>query len=405
MANVTPNKNRQGKIISYRFRCCIGRDAKGKQEFSTKTVSVPEGLTPAKALKKLQAEADIWEESVSKGYAPKQKRTFSSFIDNDFMPVFVRDGEHSPSTIGFYDDICKRLISRFGKQKLDSISKLDIERFLTDLRNERHINKQGIEANYKPSYISKFRTVLKVAFNFAEEHSMIEKNPMRFVKPVKQEYLEVDFLEEDEANNFILALKEKAPLYWRVAMNVFVYLALRRGELAGLQWKDIDFTKATIKIERAVINNREKTGKRLIVKDTKTDASHGVLPVPAPVLSLLKQWKKEQIEIFGIMRSDAFVFPSLPELYEPIRPDSVTQWLDRFCKRYGDEYGFHKISPHDLRHTAASLLLAAGCSHKEVQMILRHSDASTTLKYYTGVSEKQLKNASDRLASVLTGND
>lgn len=404
MATVKANRNKQGKIISYRFRCCIGRDATGKQEFQTKTVPAPDDLTPAKALKKMQTEADIWEDSIKNGSIPKEKKTFRVFVENDFMNVFVRNGEHSPATISFYDDICKRLIARFGNRKLTSINTMDIDRYFADLRNETHINKQGKESTYKPSYISHFHTVLKVIFNFAEKHNLIEKNPMRFSKSVKQEHLEIDFLEEDEANYFILALKENAPMFWRVAMNVFVYEALRRGELSGLQWGDIDFEKSTLKVQRAVLNKRDKEGK-LIVKDTKTDASHDTLPVPAPVLALLKQWKREQIDSFGIMRSDAFVFPSMPDVYEPIRPDSITQWLDRFCNRYGEKYGFHKISPHDLRHTAASLLLAAGCSVKETQMILRHSDASTTLKYYAGVSDRQLKNASDRLASLLTGND
>jgi Site-specific recombinase XerD len=407
MASVKPNYAKDGKtIISYRFRACIGRDAKGKQEFVSKTVPAPDGLTPAKALKKLQTDADNWEDSVRRGFTPKADKTFRAFIDNDFLPVFVRNRKkHSPSTMGFYEDICARLVDWFGNRKLNSITRMDCDRFLTELANKTYINKQGQEVGYKPSYISHHRTVLKVLFGFAEMHELIQKNPMRFVAPIKQEHLEVDFLDEEEAKQFLLALKDHAPFFWRVAMNVFVYVGLRRGELAGLQWGDIDFENVTMRIRHSVINNRSKTGSRSLLKDTKTDASHGVLPIPYPAFNLLEQWKKEQTKNFGIMRSDAFVFPSLPDVYEPIRPDSITQWLDRFCNRFGTEYGFHKISPHDLRHTTASLLHAAGCSVKEIQMIMRHSDASTTMKYYTGVSEKQLKSASSRLTSLLTGND
>ena len=402
MATVKANKDKTGKVISYRFRCCIGRDAQGKQIFSTKTVPAV-GLTPAKEMKKMQADADAWEQSVKKGYAPQKQKSFSAFIEDDFLPVHVRNGEHSPTTVKFYEDICKTLIERFGKCRLDSIRSLDIEKFLTELSTEKHVDKKGNEFVYKPSYVAHFRTVLTVAFGFAERHAMLEKNPMRFVKSVKRERLEIDFLDESEVNNFIRCLSEKAPLYWRVALTIVVMLTLRRGELSGLQWGDIDFATSTLSVSRNVVGNRGKDGSRLIVKATKTESSKRVLPVQAPLLSLLKKWQLEQVDTFScIMPANAFVFPSMPDLFTPIRPDSITQWLDRFCRKYGEEYGFHKVSPHDLRHTAASLLLAAGCSPKEVQMICGHSDASTTLRFYTGVSQQQLKKATDRIANVLS---
>ena len=99
MASVKQNLNKNGEIISYRFRACIGRDEKGKQIFSTKTVEPPADLTPAKALKKMQIEADTWEEALKKGYAPVKKLTFQRFINEHFIPVHVCNGKHSPSTI------------------------------------------------------------------------------------------------------------------------------------------------------------------------------------------------------------------------------------------------------------------------------------------------------------------
>ena len=128
MAHVKPNYNKDGQIISYRFFTYCGIDENtGKEKLVTKTVKAPVGLTPAKALKKMQTEADIWESDVKKGNAPDQRFTFKHFIDEQFIPVFVSNGKHSPFTIEFYKDICEKLVSRFGHKKLDSIRSIDIE--------------------------------------------------------------------------------------------------------------------------------------------------------------------------------------------------------------------------------------------------------------------------------------
>ena len=397
MANVKANYNKNGEIISYRFRACIGRDElTGKQEFASKTVPAPVGLTPAKALKKMQTEADNWEESVKKGNSPVQRFTFKYFIEEQFIPVFVCNGKHSPSTVKFYKDICSKLVARFGQKKLDGIRSLDIERYLVDMTKESY-TRHGKEQHYSATYINHHRTVLTVAFNFAEMHSMIEKNPMRFISAVKKERKEVDFLTEAEAKHFLSCINSDAPLYWKTAMNVLIRCGLRRGELAGLKWQDIDFSQNTLSISRDVINNRETNGQNY-VKNTKSATSDRVIPIDPILKNLLKAWQKEQTEQIGTMlMPSAFIFGSPVDPYNPIRPDSITQWLSRFNK----SHGLRNVSPHDLRHTCATLLLSNGANVKETQTILGHADASTTLKFYVGTDINALKTASDRLAQAL----
>jgi len=397
MANVKPNYNKAGQIISYRFRACIGRDdLTGKQEFASKTVPAPVGLTPAKALKKMQIEADLWEEEVKKGNAPVQRFTFKYFIEEQFIPVFVSNGKHSPSTVKFYKDICSKLVSRFGQKKLDSIRSLDIERYLVDMTKETY-TRNGKELHYSATYINHYRTVLTVAFNFAEMHSMIEKNPMRFISAVKKERTEVDFLSEDEAKQFLSCLNADANLYWKTAMNVLIRCGLRRGELAGLKWQDIDFNLNTLSICRDVINNKETKGQNY-VKETKSVTSDRVIPFDPVLKNFLKSWQKEQAEQYGTMlMPSAFIFGSPIDPYNPIRPDSITQWLARFNKTHG----LRNVSPHDLRHTFGTLLLANGANVKEAQILLGHADASTTLKFYVGTDMNALKTASNRLAQAL----
>jgi integrase len=480
MASVKPNYNKDGKIISYRFRACVGRDeTTGRQEFVTKTVSPPAGLTPAKALKRMQTDANVWEKEIKKGNAPIKQDSFRYYINEQFIPLFVCNGKHSPSTIKFYKDKCKRLVERFGNKKLDNISSLDIDRFLVDLSKETYKRgKKGEEHQYSAAFVRHHRTVLTSAFNYAELHRMIEHNPMQHTTPIKADRIEVDFLPAQEAKQFLSCLEEYASLYWKTAMNLLIRCGLRRGELAGLKWMDLDEDNFTINVCRDVINN-EETGWKNYVKDTKSTNSDRTLPLDTVMMKLLTAWKTEQSELYGAtLMPTAYIFgrvlplrnkkvipreelyekvwskpvsevakeyeisdnalrkrciqldvpipkrgywakikagqniekPVLPEKefesdnadpYTPIRPDSITQWLDRFCKKHGVDYKFHKVSPHDLRHTLGTLWSQNKVPVKDIQNMLGHSDPSTTLKYYCGSNIDTLKTASYTLSQVL----
>ena len=477
MAHVKVNYNKDGKIISYRFYASIQDEVTGKNQIANKTVPAPAGLTPARALKQMQMEADAWEQEVKKGNAPDKRYTFKHFIEEQFLPVFVCNGNHSPATVKFYRDICEKLVSRFGQKKLDSIRSIDIETYLVELTKTKYKKgKTDEEFTYAASYVNQFRKVLTVAFNFADKHGMIEKNPVRFVSAVKKERKEVDFLSEDEAKHFLACLNADAPLYWKTAMNLLIRCGLRRGELAGLKWEDIDEKNCTLTVCRDVINNSE-TNHRNIVKETKSANSDRTLPIDPIMMKILKEWRTEQSARFGaVLMPSAYVLgtvsvshcdidkqinreelynlvwskpvsqvakefgisdiavrkrcirlnvpmpergywskrkankpiikPALPEFdesayitdpYSPIRPDNITQWLARFNK----SHGLRNVSPHDLRHTCATLLLSNGASVKETQTILGHADASTTLRFYCGTDMDALKTASDKLARAL----
>ena len=104
---------------------------------------------------------------------------------------------------------------------------------------------------------------------------------------MKSERKEVDFLSENEAKKFLSCLNKDASQYWKTAMNMLIRCGLRRGELAGLKWSDIDTGKQTVTISRDVINNVE-TNRRNFVKETKSANSDRELPIDPVLMAMLK---------------------------------------------------------------------------------------------------------------------
>ena len=149
---------------------------------------------------------------------------------------------------------------------------------------------------------------------------------------------------------------------------------IRRGECFGLQWGDVDENNAVIHIKRNVTYTARGG---IQVGLPKTEMGLRTIPLTEKVLDLIKQYQAAENSL-GKLSADAFLFHSAKSVYEPQDPTYITKHMRRFMSRIG----LPNMSPHDLRHTCASLLLQSGADIKSVQDILGHADASTTLNFY-----------------------
>ena len=336
MASITPYKNKDSVIVSYRFRACVGRDELGKQQFATKTVKLTDKeakLTPKKLEAEMQRQADNWEKDILAGRVPVKRNTFRYFVEEIWWKNHVLNGEHKAATVEFYKNMTGRIVERFGNRDLTAIKSVDIERFFNDLRTE------GLST----STLKHYQNVLRILFKYAETHDLIEKDPMRKVKPIKAEAKQVDFLTPEQAKVFLAAL-DNAPLRWRCMMTILILEGLRRGEVVGLQWSDIDFEKCTISVNRSV---GYVPGQGVTVGTPKSKNSIRTLPLSAPALVLLREWKQAQAEECGaVLLPHAYIFALETDVYQPMFPTAPTRWLSRFVKAHN----LPDVSPHDLRH-------------------------------------------------------
>lgn len=402
MANLRENK-KNGKIISYRFTVCLERDKHGKQVRKYTTWTPPDGLPPTKARRAAERAAEDWEEEVRAEYQkekaqgsayrlPPEKRhdDFVEFIERVWLPLEVYGGNRKPTTAVFYEHIAKHITEYFNGMVLQDISPIDIQKYFVYLRT-KYRTKQGnplSAQSLRHQYVT-----LNSMFSYAEKQEMITKNPMHKVDPPKKERKPVDALTQEQAARFFRLLPD-CPLDFRCILYLLITTGIRRGECMGLKWDDIDEEAGTLSVSRSITYTPESG---VVVSTPKTANGVRMIPLMSSALHLLRQMKTETQQAHpNTILKGAFIFPKGNEIFTPRDPNSVTRRVKRFMRNNG----FPDLSPHDLRHSCATLLLAQGADIKSVQEILGHADASTTLNFYVKADLRQMQAATEKLAAA-----
>jgi integrase len=270
---------------------------------------------------------------------------------------------------------------------LQEITPIDIQKYLRYLRKE-YKGKHGIGLSAKT--VHHHYNMLLLIFGYAKKNKLIAENPMDDIKAPKKEKKPVDAFTKEQAQQFLQAL-DGTELDFRCMMLLLLTTGLRRGELCGLQWRDFDFEKGTVSVNRSVTYTPE-TG--VTVGTPKTQNGFRTIPMMATVLAAITEFR----ETTQNTEEEAYVFPSKEDSFAPRMPESVTRRLKRFVVKNE----LPDFSPHDLRHSCATLLLANGADVKSVQMILGHADASTTLDYYVRADLSQMRTATDKFAAAFS---
>lgn len=197
----------------------------------------------------------------------------------------------------------------------------------------------------------------------------------------------VDALSPDQAREFF-SLLETCPLDFRCMLSLLITTGIRRGELMGLQWGEIDFKRSLLSVNRNVTYT---PASGIVVDTPKTECSVRQIPLMPFVLDTLKD-----LYAAAPHRENDYLFPKDGNPALARDPNSVTRRVKRFMKNNG----LPDLSPHDLRHSCATLLLSSGADIKSVQAILGHTDASTTLNFYVRADINQMQNATNKLAAA-----
>ena len=399
MATVYPVK-KGCRIFSYKFKAYLGKDENQKQIFRCMTWVPPEGLPAPKRNRAAQRAADQWEAELKeqevlpppkKQLHQEEKLSLLDFIQKIWLPLEIENGERKPTTVTFYRAAAKLICSYFQGKALCAVTPTDIQLYFKYLRTE-HKGRKG--AGMSSKTLRHQYTALKLIFENAEQRELIENNPMEKVNAPKLEKHPVEAFSEREARAFFAALSTEPDLGFRCALQLLITTGLRRGECMGLQWRDIDLVEGTLRVSRNVTYS---SGNGVVIGTPKTAHGNRTIPLLQSTVALLKRHKEDiQRKHPGALLEEAFLFPSTTSIFEARDPNTITRRLKQFMKKHG----LPDLSPHDLRHSCATLLLANGADLKSVQEILGHSDASTTLNFYVKTTIFQMREAASRMEAA-----
>ena len=224
--------------------------------------------------------------------------------------------------------------------------------------------------------VRKVHMLLHQALDVAVKERLIVRNPTDGTTIPKKTTTEKQVLDDGQLERFMEAIKEEP--YWNDFFYVEVMTGLRRGEICGIKWSDIDFNEGTLCIKRSVST---KEGGGVSIGETKTDAGVRTIIMPPSVATLLQEKQADAIS--------EWVFPHYTNPSDPLHPRSAYRKLKTILKNI--ELPLMRF--HDLRHTFATHATDGGVDPKTLAGILGHTDASFTLDTYTHVTGDMQRNA------------
>jgi integrase len=458
MASITKRAGKGG-AISYRIRVSCGLDARGNQLSRSMTWKPPAGMKPRAAEKEVLRVAMHFEEECD-GLSSSGSMKFEDFCREWFS--LYAEKQLRPTTVARLHKHEPRVYQALGHIRLDKLNARQIQSFLNNLqvdgvnKMKRSATPKDLGAALKklgltqkavaekaqigrstlsgickgerthldtaqriskalnlpldelftvepgatglaPKTVRLYASFISSVLSYAVKLGAIPSNPAERVDlpPLVQRERQIYTLEEAQA--FLDSLKD-APIKYRAFCVLAIYSGLRRGELLGLEWGDLDFDNQVITVRRTSLYTKEKG---VFTDTTKTLKSQRALKLPAAVFDLLKQLRTDQ-KIERLRQGDHWICSDrlfVGERGNPMNPGTPYHWLERFCKETGQKF----YGVHTFRHLNATLLIDSGADVRTVSRMLGHSTATTTLNIYAHSFEEAQARAGEAVAAALEG--
>ena len=259
---------------------------------------------------------------------------------------------------------------------------------------------QRVVIKLSKSYVlyNHYLSVINRIFKYAVLMDILDSNPFdKVIKPKsRQTQRKGNFLTKEELKEFLKLAQTATLSYFFPLVHLMAYTGLRQGEALALKWSDIDFENKKITVDKTAVRIKEKQS----LQTPKTKNSKRVISIDPTTLSILKNWKKDQIKIYFkngkyFEGDENFIFTN-----------QRGEWVHihnfiRYFKRFIADHKLKPITPHGLRHTHASLLFSAGVEPKNISDRLGHSTVQITLDLYTHITEEQRADTVEKLLEYM----
>lgn len=451
-------KKREGKNgVSYLIRSSCGYDVSGRQIMRSMTWKPKTGMTGKQIEKELNRQAVLFDEKCAAQGAGNGNIKFETFARSWFKEY--AEPNLRPRTVARLHSLEERTYTAIGHIRLDKLTARQIQGFIDGLGEEGVSQKRSTAQPKKnflellegrtqkalaeesgvsrstisslcrggcvalstaeklstalgekmgdlftikrdagrlsPKSIQHYLSFVSSVLDYACRFEMISTNPCKRVVLPSGEKHEREVYTLEEAQAFLESL-DRAPSMYRAFFILAIYGGLRRGELLGLEWKDIDFQGQVVKVRRT---SQYISGQGVFTDETKTEKSYRTLKLPRAVFQALRQHRADQSQarlLMGDLWEDHDrLFTG--ETGKPLHPNSPYHWLSRFCEETGQRF----LGIHAFRHLNATLLINGGADVKTVSASLGHSNVTTTLNIYAHTFEEAQARAAETVADVL----
>ena len=363
-------------------RVVIGYDEKNLPK--TKNVTAK---TKAECLERLEKLKAVGSTAVRK-CTPAM--TFGEWMDFWYQTYCKNTLKKSTQTT-YEERIYKQIIPKIGHHPLNKVTTGTLDRFYAHLKADGRLVKRDIYGTgLANSVIRSIHAHCRAALEKAVEEKLIRQNPAIGCKLPPKKTPEMKIL-TPEAMQKLLYQAQIEGFYEMFMLDLAT--GLRRGEIVGLQWKDIDFETGTLSVTKQV----RYVKKELVIEPPKTKASERSIILPPPVLEMLKEYRK--------MVNSIWLFPSpVKDEDVPRDPSACRKALARILKHAGCEH----VPFHAMRHTFASNAFHYGMDVKTLASTIGHESVETTLNVYAHSSEQMKREAArtiDRTIGATLGAD
>lgn len=301
----------------------------------------------------------------------------------------------SPSTVrGYTRNIETHILPALGKVPLARLGPAQLDRFYAGLRDHGGAGGRPLA----PTSVRQVHAILRRALNQGMRWDWISTNPAALASPPRVRRIQLAPPAPEDVLRLIAAAKERDEDF-ACFLLVSASTGARRGELCALRWSDLDLDAGTLTITRSLV---ESEGGDLVEKDTKTHAARRIALDSSTVSELQSQRRRcgeRALAVGASLEKDTYVFSTTADGRSPQVPNEVTKVFITLRNRVG----LTEIRLHDLRHFAATRLLAAGVPVRTVSGRLGHANAATTLGVYAHFLEVSDREAAEPMGALLDG--
>jgi len=327
-------------------------------------------------------------------FVAAERTTLGQFLIEDWLPA--RRASLRPSTVVSYEQLIRNyVLPRIGGVRLQAVDGPTLNRLYADLLESGRIDtrKMAHGAGLAPKTVRNLHGVLTKAFRDAIRWDRVQRNPCDAADPPKGASPEMKAWTSEEMRTFVRSVQSHR---WVAIWTLLATTGMRRGEILGLRWSDIDLEAASMTIR----STRIRYGKTTAESTPKTARGNRTIAMGPATVAVLRTWRKQQtadrLFMGGGWQNVGDHVATLPDGAPP-NPEAFSNLFAGLVKRAG----LPPIRLHDFRHSYATSALASGVAVKVVSQRIGHADVGVTLKVYAHVMPGDDLEAARRADAVL----